>query len=318
MTNLQIINIVGLCFISYSLIQWFSGIRFSSKFSFKELKTFLSITLRSKKVFAFIAGFSLILGSISQLFAPGLLPPFPILLVIGLSLIAINISCLPPSILFLGTSRPKGYGMIQKFDFLVPPLKIIHFLSTDWLNVYEFERLNQNNFRVFKDWKPIVKSLCFISPLIVIDTREVSNSVLEECNIIFSNKLHHKTIFISDNIGRTPVLDEMSNLPNDRLNILTLNNCARFLKGVGWSGTRLLLGSYSIKNHFLKIKFFSKKILSSIIIFISVGLIALFWKGPSIFSDQSSPVLLILIFIILISIREFFFLHETRSIDDFN
>lgn len=234
MNGIIFLNIVGGISLIFFSIQVLTTVNVYGKFPTKAVKEMMRVTLRSPKLLLFVAA---ILGLFDSLFQPFLsswIPPFPRLLITGLSLIALNGACLPPTFLYLAASNAKAFSLMSDLQFAIAPLKIVHMLETFQAGAVPGDQINQSGYRVSGNWQQAVRSLAEITPLIIVDCRVVTESVIQETDYILKSGLHDRTFFVADDIGRVPTLSYLNLPQNTKLNILTSQQLINTLQRIGW------------------------------------------------------------------------------------
>jgi hypothetical protein len=200
----------------------------------KALWAMTRVTIRGPKVLLLVSG---ILGLFDSLFQPLLsswIPPFPRLFLAGLSLVALNGACLPPTVLYLAASKAKGFSLASELQFSIAPLKIVHLLDTFQAGAILGDQLHQSEFRVGANWQKAVRTFSEITPLIIVDGRVVTEPILQEITHILNSGLHNRTFFVADETGGVPALSCLT-LPREaKLQIATSQQLLSGLKGLGW------------------------------------------------------------------------------------
>lgn len=138
-----------------------------------------------------------------------------------LSLYVIINFFVPPALLFLSTSRENKMILQAKLNRTsVRPIASL--LNKNDPVVQKISSFDSTNiFRTIDGnrWTESVEALMQICPVLVMDTRDITDPVLLEANILFSNGLDHKTLFVVREDGAHPVLDHyFSSLPQSEVN----------------------------------------------------------------------------------------------------
>jgi hypothetical protein len=154
-----------------------------------------------------------------------MLPPIPICFVLAGVFAFVGYSCLPPRMLFLAASRPEQRSLALEMIRAVSPGRVVFLLSDDFsMGIYQHDDFSRNNLRTAKDvdWRDVVHPLFDMVPLVVIDTRVTTPPVSEELVRILSTSSSQKTLFVVDDRGESPVLDQTLQTRNSTLPIIRI------------------------------------------------------------------------------------------------
>lgn len=230
----SILNITGSLFLLLFSIQVFTTVRAYGKMPPKAVMGMMQVTLRSSKLILLVGA---ILGFFLVLFEPLLaswFPPFPKLFLTGLSLVALNGACLPPTFLYLAASRAKAFSLTSDLQLAIAPLKIVNLIDTIQAGVIPGDQIHQSDYRVSGNWQKAVKTLSRITPIIIVDGRITTQPLIQEITYIINSGLYKRTFFIGDETGKVPALSCL-NLPRDIFpQIVTSQKLIKALKGIGF------------------------------------------------------------------------------------
>ncbi len=140
-----------------------------------------------------------------------MLPSIPICIVLGGVISFIGYSCLPPTVLFLASSKPAQRNLAVELVRSFRPYRVVYLLSDDIsVGVYDHEDFSHNNLRMPDDvdWRSVVHPLMDMAAAIVIDTRIPSPAVVEEIQRVVQNNGFSKCVFVAMDSGDSPALDE--------------------------------------------------------------------------------------------------------------
>ena len=199
--------------------------------------TMIRVTLRGPKVLLLICGVLGLLGASFQPQYPPGIPPFPPLLLAALSLLALNGACLPPAVLYLAASRRDSWTLVWPLQRAAVPLKFVHLLDSS-LEIQAFTRsqVRQTGFRVWSkaDWQLVVRQLSGIAPIVIVDGRAETPSLIHEIHQIIKSGFHRRTFFLCDRHGKCKALSKIDPQGATNLRLTTPERLLRSLHGIGW------------------------------------------------------------------------------------
>jgi hypothetical protein len=143
---------------------------------------------------------------------------FPVSWILGIILFQIHILAYhasPPCVLLLGNSRPETIDLREQLERHLFPYRIVVLLDATVImsshslfrrNLLAWDNLWVTNIR---KWRLVSYPIMGMVPIIIVDTRVVSPAVLEETQRILSSSLTHKTIFIVEPNGNSPILQKI-------------------------------------------------------------------------------------------------------------
>ncbi|HEX7181498.1 MAG TPA: hypothetical protein VF756_06615 [Thermoanaerobaculia bacterium] len=235
MTSSSILDIAGGLFLLIFGVQVVTTIKTHGGPLWRAVREMTRVTLRGPKALLLIGGVVGLMNALFQQLAPSWVPPIPPLLLIGISLVALNGACLPPAILYLAASRASGFSFASELQIAVAPLKVVHMLQSFEAGAILGDEIHESEYRVRANWQQAVRALSTIAPLIIVDGRVPSASVRQEIRHIIDSGLHDRTFFIADEHGALPALSEVS-LPRAMdLRIATSEQLLEALRGLWWS-----------------------------------------------------------------------------------
>jgi len=229
-----ILNLVGCLFLLVFAVQAFAEVKTHRGFSTKAILQMAKVSLSGVKVFLLIGG---VIGLISVIFQPLLLdwiPPLPPLFVIGISLLALSGTCLPPTFLFLAASQESGFSLASEFSATVAPLKMVHLLDTFDAGALVATSLNHSDYRVVNDWQRTVRKLSNISPVIIVDIRKLTPNVCRELAHLAEAKLHNKTFLVAESAQAPAEVSRLCNQSGVRFYVVTPQLLELALNRIGW------------------------------------------------------------------------------------
>lgn len=231
---MNLLDIIGLLFILLFMAQLIAVIRIYKGGILKSIRIMASVSLRSGKAFLLFGGTIALFCSIFQSLLSSWIPPFPPVLLTGLGLVALGGACLPPGLIYLGASQSSGFFFVQKLMSAIAPMKVTHLLNSFEAGAILGDQVHQSEYRVTKGWQEAVRSLCNIAPLIILDSRIITPYVLEEVQHILNSDNKHRTIFLSEKDGSSPILKFLDDSHNGFVFTLTPEAAVASLNGVGW------------------------------------------------------------------------------------
>jgi len=232
-TAISLLAFVGLVTFGFQLLVSRSV---SGSLFLASLAMMTRVSLRGRKLVFLIAGVAGLLVASRQVPLTPQISSLPTMLA-ALSLLAINIACLPPAVLLLGVSRRECWMLADPLKRAISPLKCIHLLDSS-LEPNRFLRaeVRRTEFRLWRqvDWQYVVRRLSGIVPLIIVDARVESDQLSEEINQIIKSGFHERTLFLCDEQGESRALDSIA-IPSDIvLKVLTPERMIPLLRGIGW------------------------------------------------------------------------------------
>ena len=242
--RLLCLDFFAIALLAATLVQWLATIRAYRRLSLELIWQMVRLALRTIKVFLLIVGLFGIFGAIGSLLLPDYFLPLPFLYQFALGFSAVTSVCLPPSVLLLGASKARNAGLYNEIMWGIAPLKLTHMLNDFEFGAVHGEPLHQFSYRALPSasWEAIVHQFMESVPIVVIDTRTTTPSVLRETRILLSSSLRSKTIFIVESSrGSSAAMLVRSSMNDPLLPIcaVTPNQLAPFLKNVR---NRLLFG----------------------------------------------------------------------------
>jgi hypothetical protein len=225
--------LTALCLIVFGLQVLATRAAFGSLF-LVSTATMARVTLRGPKILLLICGLQ---GLLLAAFHPSWAPPFPPMLMTGLSLLVLNGACLPPAVLYLGVSRRDGWMLAGPLQRAVVPLKFIHLLDSS-LEIDPFSRTEarMTGFRVWPkvDWRPVVRELAGIAPVLIVDGRTESPSLTHEIDQIIKSGFQRRVFFLGDARGNCRALSKIGAHVGTMIHVTTPDRLIRSLRGIGW------------------------------------------------------------------------------------
>ncbi len=173
-----------------------------------------------------------ILLLIQPLTFPGFFPP---LLSPGLSFILFNRVLLPPSLLFLGSSDPQAFTLFSMINENIKPLKTVHLLDHLKAGYAVGEALRQDGNRVGDDWQRAVTALMTVTPLIVIDARNVTRNLFAEISYAIGAGLQDRVFLVASSRDSLWTIEQLCLRRKVRLRVVTPEQLAGAIARFGWS-----------------------------------------------------------------------------------
>ncbi|OGF63824.1 MAG: hypothetical protein A2Y62_03535 [Candidatus Fischerbacteria bacterium RBG_13_37_8] len=116
MSAKNVLNVVGCLFLLMFALQAFTTVKANRELVWKAIRKMLMVSLGGAKALLLIGGIIGLAYPIFQLLLSDWIPPFPPLFTIGVSLLALNGACLPPTFLFLAASQGAGFSLAHEID----------------------------------------------------------------------------------------------------------------------------------------------------------------------------------------------------------
>src|ERR1043165_1087601 len=203
-----ILDVAGFLFLLIAAFQFVATLRAYGSLPKRAVAIAIRTTLKSSKIFLLLAAIISLMSATLQPLMPSWIPPFPFLLQVGVAFIGINAACLPPTILYLATSKPEGVSLGSDLVFTVAPLKLTHLLDLFYSDAPLAERnsIEESEYRVTTNWQKTVTDLCEIVPLIIVDARIITPAIISEIDYILNSGLEKRTFFVANQFGKVPAL----------------------------------------------------------------------------------------------------------------
>lgn len=109
---------------------------------------------------------------------------------------------LPPVALFLGTSSKAGKKLYSIVSWNCTG-HTISMLRSPIVNIFSSENMRTTD----RVWHETVQKLSLIAPIVIVDARMVSESVMFEAQLILNSIQSKKAIFVIGDDGKHPLLD---------------------------------------------------------------------------------------------------------------
>jgi len=122
----------------------------------------------------------------------------------------------PPIALFLAGSSQYAADLLVQINIAVSPLRCVALLDPQKMHFLQRNAMGEN-LRA-KDpqlWKSIVYRLIEMTPIVILDTRSKSESILQEAFMMLDPRRAPKGVFITDDDGRAPALEAHGIHPAD-------------------------------------------------------------------------------------------------------
>lgn len=235
MSARSILDIVGCLFLLMFALQVFTTVRAHRGLSGRAIRYMSRVSLGGVKSLLLIGG---LVGLMSAIFQPLFMewiPPLPPFLIIGVSLLALNGACLPPTFLFLAASREGGVSLASELQFTVAPLKIVHLLDSFQAGPIVGDSLHHSEYRVSSDWQRAVRILSGISPVIIVDIRDLTPNVYREVAHLVKARLHSKTFLIAESAQAPAEVSRLCNQYGVRICVVTPQLLKLALNRIGWT-----------------------------------------------------------------------------------
>jgi hypothetical protein len=135
---------------------------------------------------------------------------------LGYTCVAATKIYLPATVLYLATSTPSRLLFLHRLQRRVPNVTAMLDASNlppegteGYSPTPNFHSMFDSRTCDDADWHEVFETLIDIAPTVLLDTRDVSSSVLYEVEQIFSRSLHGKTLFIAGETGEIPALEHV-------------------------------------------------------------------------------------------------------------
>ena len=182
--HLNLLDIFGTILLVFAAIQLITAIKVFKPLPRRAIWGMATFTLRGKKALIMLGGlFGLTSAAAAALFpeaTAGWILPFPRFFQCGISLVALNAGCLPPAFLFLGASRQPAFNLLSEIPLAIAPLKLVHMIESIEAGSVIHEQIDSDDYRVRNDWRNAVRMVSELAPIILIDLRVLSRSVIDE------------------------------------------------------------------------------------------------------------------------------------------
>ena len=134
---------------------------------------------------------------------------------------------LPPIVLFLGVSSYEQFKTLKRVQTTVPSLVVTLINQAEDSVVRQYDRHYRGmgldpagpRFESLRTraglWEQTVQDLVGMVPIVILDTRVVSDPVLQEAAWMLQPEQLHKVMFVMDDEGNAPVLESI--LPKDEI-----------------------------------------------------------------------------------------------------
>ena len=197
----------------------------------------VTFSARGRKALLMIGGlYGLMTAAAAALFpeaTSGWIPPFPRVFQCGVSVVALFAGCLPPAFLFLGASQQPAISLLSKISFATAPLKLVHMIESIDAGAVIHEAIGEYDYRVRDDWQNAVRMVSEIAPIILLDLRVLSKSVIDEILHISSSRMQKKTFYIVEERIIIPELRAVLTFPGVWSHLLTPQQMVNVLGGIG-------------------------------------------------------------------------------------
>ena len=168
---------------------------------------------------------------------------FPISVIFAVVLFQLMIytyQAIPPSVLFLGTSRKETIDFREYLERSLHPYRVVVLLDasvaeTESYTAFQHNILAWDNIRtrLDEDWRKVVNPLMEMVPIIVIDTRIASPAVVEETERALTLFVQ-KTVFVTNQYNRSPSIEATGmQLPEKEIHYSRLEQLVPLLKTLG-------------------------------------------------------------------------------------
>jgi hypothetical protein len=231
----NLLNIVGCLFLLMFGIQVLTTIRSHQRFSIAAVRQMTQVSMGGGKALLLFGG---VLGLASALLQPVLsdwIPPLPPLMMIGVSLLALNGACLPPTFLLLAASQTGGFSFANDVQLSVAPLKMVHLLDSFQAGAIVGDALHQSEYRVSSNWQRAVRTLSRISPVIIVDVRELTPNVYREIVRLVETGLHSRVFLIAEKAQAPTDVARLCHQFGVRICVVTPELLEAALGRVGWT-----------------------------------------------------------------------------------
>jgi hypothetical protein len=228
-----ILDIGGCLFLLVFALQIFTTIK--ARGGLRGIRQVTRVSLRGVKALLLIGGVLALVSAICQPLLVDLFPPFPPLLIIGASLLALNAACLPPTFLFLGASQEGGFSLASDLQYAVTPLKIMHLLDSRQAGPIVGEHLHQFEYRVTHDWQRAVRALSGLTPVIIVDIRVLTPNVYREVVQLIEARLHNRVFLVVDAAHAPAAISRLCHQSGVRICVVTSELLQGALRGIGWT-----------------------------------------------------------------------------------
>jgi hypothetical protein len=235
MNATSILDVVGGLFLLIFVLQVVATVKAHRGLSGKAFRQMTRVSLGGAKALLLICGLGGLASSALQPFLSDWIPPFSPLLVIGGSLLALNAACLPPTFLFLAASKEGGFSLASELQFAVPPLKMVHLLDSFSAGSVLGESLHPSEYRVASDWQRAVRSLAAISPVIIVDVRNLTPNVHREVIHLVEAGMHNKAFLVAESAQAPAEVSRLCAQSGARICVVTPHLLRLALGGVGWT-----------------------------------------------------------------------------------
>jgi len=235
MNAIDILNLVGCAFLLLSVIQIIAAVKAQRGLGMAAIRQMSRVSMGGGKALLLLGGLVGLASAILQPVLSDWIPPLPPLLTIGLSLIALNGACLPPTFLFLAASQAGGFSLANEIQFTIAPLKIVHLLDSFQAGAVVGDALHQSEYRVATDGQRAVRTLSKISPVIIVDIRELTLNVYLEVVHLAEARLHNRVFLIAERAQAPAEISRLCHQFGVRICVVTPELLEAALSQIGWT-----------------------------------------------------------------------------------
>jgi hypothetical protein len=127
--------------------------------------------------------------------------------------VSLVVSCIPPTMLLLGTSRASTVDLKQRLKYMLYPYRAVVLFDPKVTSLHtwlERHQLEFDNFRTWTaDWRTAVDSIVDFVPYVLIDTRIPTPELVYETLRLARGPHRSKTFFLTDSEGNAPATFEL-------------------------------------------------------------------------------------------------------------
>lgn len=221
--------------------QWAAAARLYGAFPWAEARSTAGLVARSGQAVLFCGAAAVLVFGVYDLLHSGLMPTAVRAPLIGLSALLLSTLVLPPAILVLGASDGPAPKLVSEVSRGMLPLRITHLLrlgSGGDLIVCLSGVRNHG----WASWRDSVHAAARVAKTIVIDTRAVSQAVLEETADALAPEFVAKAVFVVYDDEASPVLKRLAHRLNTSLPHLRTATAEQLVHWVTRLPWKLLLG----------------------------------------------------------------------------
>jgi hypothetical protein len=209
-----------------TLLSWVLTIRTLGVASLKLCPRMIFLSGRGwpviERVLLLTAPFAIIRFLNSLGLGPGTFNVFPLNAFMLMAVMIISLPLIPPTAVVFSNSTDRQLRWALALKQLAGGRRVISMLDTSYL---KRKRTIRDSWSIFtrraitvmdilrttetEDWHYLVQQLVAVTPIVIVDTRVFTHALLFEASTVMTPEYAHKAIFISDDDGSCPVLQNL-------------------------------------------------------------------------------------------------------------